>query len=147
MKLFSYFSIRQKLIGILLTVTIISLLIGFTFEVFSNIRASKKDLEDNILLNAKLISDFSVPTILFDDNKAAGNILLKLRNIPSVLSGVIYDTQNNVFATYYKSGYENSSILVSRTSRMSFVKGRLISIFSVLLETINFRIINKLAIR
>ncbi|HBQ84706.1 MAG: hypothetical protein A2X05_13140 [Bacteroidetes bacterium GWE2_41_25] len=127
MKLFSYFSIRQKLIGILLTVTIISLLIGFTFEVFSNIRASKKDLEDNILLNAKLISDFSVPTILFDDNKAAGNILLKLRNIPSVLSGVIYDTQNNVFATYYKSGYENSSILVNPDSS-GFTENKLLFI-------------------
>lgn len=113
---FNHFTIRQKLIGILLTVTVISLLIGFSLEVYSNIHASKKELVNNISLHAKLISDYSVPTILFDDRDAAENILAKLRNIPSVLYGVIYDTQSDVFATYYKSGYEYTPLLTDPDS-------------------------------
>ncbi len=116
MMLFNHFTIRQKLIGILLTVTIISLLIGFSIEVYSNILASKKELVNNISLDAKLISDYSVPAILFDDKKTAENILVKLRNIPSVLFGVIYDKQSDVFATYYKSGYENTPALTDPDS-------------------------------
>ena len=107
---FNHFTIRQKLIGILLAVTVVSLLIGFSIEVYSNILASKKELVNNISLDAKLISDYSVPAILFDDRKVAENILVKLRNIPSVLSGVIYDTQGDIFATYYKSGSENTPL-------------------------------------
>jgi signal transduction histidine kinase len=116
MILFNHFTIRQKLIGILLAVTVISLLIGFSLEVYSNILASKKELVNNISLDAKLISDYSVPTILFDDRNAAENILAKLRNIPSILSGVIYDTKGDVFATYFKSGYENTPALADPDS-------------------------------
>ena len=113
---FNHLTIRQKLIGILLAVTVISLLIGFSLEVYINIHASKKDLVNNISLDAKLISDYSVPAILFDDRNAAETILVKLRNMPSVLFGVIYDTQDEVFATYYKSGYETTPVLTDPDS-------------------------------
>lgn len=104
MKLFQNASIRKKITSIILIVTIISLIGGFSIEIIYNIRSYKKDLINSIALDAKLISDYAVPTILFDDNKGATGILEKLNNIPSILHAVIFDSDGSVFAEYYKKG-------------------------------------------
>ena len=109
MKFLRYASIRQKIIVIILAVTILSLLGGFSFEIYNNILSLKKDLINNISLDAKLISDYSVPVILFDDIEEAGSILEKLGNIPSVLHGDILNANGKVFAEYYKAGYSDTS--------------------------------------
>lgn len=105
MRFLRYASIRQKLIAIILAVTILSLLGGFSFEIYNNIQSLKKDLVNNISLDAKLISDYAVPTILFDDKDEAVSILEKLSNIPSVLHGDILNADGDVFAEYSKQGY------------------------------------------
>ncbi|TAL60283.1 MAG: hypothetical protein EPN88_16185, partial [Bacteroidetes bacterium] len=51
-------SIRQKIISIILTVTIISIITGFTIEIFSNIKSSRDELKNNTTLDAKLIADY-----------------------------------------------------------------------------------------
>jgi signal transduction histidine kinase len=109
MSLFSKFSIRQKIISIILAVTITSILAGLVIEVYSNIMNSRQELIRNISLNAKLISDYSVPTLLFDDKNGADNILQKLSNIPSVLHGIIKTDSGNVFAEYSRQGLTDTA--------------------------------------
>jgi signal transduction histidine kinase/CheY-like chemotaxis protein len=109
MSFLRYASIRQKLIAIILAVTIISLFGGFSFEIYNNILSLKRDLVNSISLDAKLISDYAVPTILFDDIDEAGSILEKLSNIPSVLHGDILNADGKVFAEYYKEGYSDTT--------------------------------------
>ena len=109
MRIIQNSSIRFKLVAIILIVTIISLLGGFSFEIINNIKNLKKDLENNLSLNAKLISGFAVPTLLFDDRQEASVILNKLNNIPFVLYGCISDDSGSVFAEYFKAGYEDNS--------------------------------------
>ena len=58
------FSIRQKIIFIILTVTIISIVTGLTIEIFSSKKTSRNELKDNITLDAKLIADYLLPTFL-----------------------------------------------------------------------------------
>jgi signal transduction histidine kinase len=93
-------SIRQKIISIILTVTIISIVAGFAIEIFSNIKASRKELADNITLDAKLIADYLMPTYLFDDKTGAKEILLKLGNIPYVIYGAAYVPSGTIYAEY-----------------------------------------------
>lgn len=94
------FSIRGKIFSIILIVTIISIITGFTIEILSNIRASRNDLKSNITLDTKLIGDYLIPAFLFDDREGAKNILQKLANIPSVVIGAAYDINGNIYAEY-----------------------------------------------
>ena len=94
------FSIRQKIFFIILIVTVISIITGFTIEILSNVRASRNDLKSNITLDAKLIGDYLMPAYLFEDKQGAKNILQKLANIPSVVIGAAYDANGNLYAEY-----------------------------------------------
>ncbi len=93
----------------MLSVTITSVMGGLVIEVYSNILNSRQELIRNISLDAKLISDYSVTTLLFDDKKEAGNILQKLSNIPSVLSGIIKRDDGIIFAKYFKPGLTDTA--------------------------------------
>lgn len=94
------FSIRQKIIAIILTVTIISMVTGFTIEIFNNKKADKKELTENITMDAKLIADYLLPTFLFDDPAGAKEILLKLENIPDVVYGAAYSPSGDLYAEF-----------------------------------------------
>ena len=120
MSLFKKLSIRQKIISIILAVTIISILAGLAIEVYSNILNSRKQLMRNISLDAKLISDYSVTTLLFDDKNEANNIVQKLSNIPSVLQGIIKTNDNKVFAEYFKKGLTDTSYFYESEPGITF---------------------------
>jgi len=94
------FSIRQKIFSIILIVTVISIITGFTIEIISNIHTSRNDLKSNITLDAKLIGDYLIPAYLFDDKEGAKNILQKLANIPTVIIGAAYDGNGKLYTEY-----------------------------------------------
>lgn len=108
MKLLHRLTIRQKIISIILTVTIISIITGFTIEIFSNIKALKNELKNNTTLDAKLIADYLIPTFLFNDQSGAKEILLKLANIPTIIYGAAYGPDGNLYAEYKSSGSVDS---------------------------------------
>ncbi len=130
MSLISKLSIRKKIVFTILTVTIISVLGGLAIEIYINVLNSRQELMRNISLDAKMISDYSVITLLFDDKNEATNILQKLSNIPSVLHGEIKGADGKIFAEYFKQGltdttdfyqpnpgvtYKNNKIYVTET--------------------------------
>lgn len=100
MRVHNRLSIRQKIISIILAVTIISIITGFTIEIFTNIRNSEDELRNNITLDAKLIADYLLPTFLFDDKSGAKEILLKLTNIPDVIFGAAYNPNGSLYADF-----------------------------------------------
>lgn len=108
MKLLHRLTIRQKIISIILTVTIISIITGFTIEIFSNIKQSKNELKNSTTLDAKLIADYLIPAFLFDDQAGAKDILLKLTNIPTIIYGAAYGPDGNLYAEYKSSGTVDS---------------------------------------
>jgi signal transduction histidine kinase len=93
-------SIRQKIIFIILAVTIISIVTGLTIEIFSNRNTSRKELTENITLDAKLIADYLLPTFLFDDPAGSKLILQKLANIPTVIYGAAYENSGSLYSEY-----------------------------------------------
>jgi signal transduction histidine kinase/CheY-like chemotaxis protein len=105
MFIFSGLSIRQKLITIILSVTVISVLGGLAIEIYNNILNSKNELVSNIAMDARLISNYSVPPLLFDDRKEAENTIDQLVNIPEVVYGVILSNDGNIFAEYLRDTF------------------------------------------
>ena len=108
MKFYNQLSIRQKIISIILTVTIVSVITGFTIEIISNFKTSRTELKNDITLNAKLTADYLVPTFLFNDQAGAKEILMKLSNIPAVIYGAAYDPAGTLHAEYKSSAFVDS---------------------------------------
>jgi|WetSurMetagenome_2_1015567.scaffolds.fasta_scaffold00395_3 signal transduction histidine kinase/CheY-like chemotaxis protein len=108
LKFHNRLTIRQKIISIILIVTIISIITGFAIEIYNSIKTSRNELKDNITLDAKLISDYLVPTFLFDDRAGAKEILQKLQNIPSVRYGATYDLKEKLYAEYRSTSSADS---------------------------------------
>lgn len=103
MTFFKNISIKNKIITIILFVSTITMLIGFTIVGISDINSLRKEMHLNTLMNTKLIGEYCVAPLTFDDNTGAENILSKLSTIPGVVSGVIYDKNGILFASYKRT--------------------------------------------
>jgi two-component system, sensor histidine kinase len=102
-------SIRQKLILIILAVTMLSIITGMVFEMINNIRSSKLELSENLTLDANLNADYLIPTFLFDDKKGAHDILQKLNNIPDIVYGAAYLTDGTLYADYKREDLQGKT--------------------------------------
>ena len=97
-------SIKVKMILIIQLVSLLSLLIGFTYVIYSNIADYKEDLKNNTIINATLIGEYCAVSLDFDVSENAVETLEKLQNIPSVDVGIVYNDRNEIFAEFYKNG-------------------------------------------
>ncbi len=103
MKRLNNISIKNKIIGLILFTSAISMGIGMTFLLINDIQGLKKDMQNNVLLNTRLIGDYCIAPLTFDDKEGAENILSRLQNIPYIDSGVLYDRNGVLFASFHKS--------------------------------------------
>ncbi|MBU8893468.1 MAG: response regulator [Bacteroidales bacterium] len=103
MSLFQHISIKNKLVSIILFVSTLTMVIGFTIVGISNVKSLKKEMHLNTLMNTRLIGEYSVAPLTFDDNAGAENILSKLSTIPGAVSGALYDRNGFLFASYKRS--------------------------------------------
>lgn len=111
--LFKNLSIKVKMILIIQLVSLSSLLIGFAYVIFSNIENFKEDMKNNAIINATLIGEYCAVSLDFDISENAEETLEKLKNIPSIDVGIVYNTKNEIFADFYKNG---KNVLVSNTN-------------------------------
>ncbi len=105
------FSIRSKLIGIILVSTISALTIGFTLIILINIRSLERDMVDNTMVIARVIGDYSVGPLGFHFQEEAIDALNKLEGIQEIQYAYLYDKDNRFFAAYTNPQYPASSAL------------------------------------
>ncbi len=103
MKIIQSLSIKNKLIFIILSVTILSLSIGFTIDLIKTHEASKDKLISESLLNAKLVSEYCITPLDFGYNDEANVNLSKLETIPTIYNGYVFDLEGHVFASYNRT--------------------------------------------
>jgi signal transduction histidine kinase/ActR/RegA family two-component response regulator len=122
------------------------MIIGFTIVVYSDINGLKKEMHQNALMNTKLIGEYSVAPLTFDDNQGAEKILSKLSTIAEIKSGVLYDRNGILFASYKKSDqlflpplYENPDELTE--SKSEFKKKSLLITHPILYNNYKYGII------
>jgi len=96
-------SIKNKLVIMILLVTLLVIAIGFTYVILSNISLFKEDLVNNTRMTAQIIGDYSVVPLTFENKVAAEKILETLRNIIYIENGIIYDTDNKLFAAFNRN--------------------------------------------
>ena len=110
-------SIKVKMILIIQLVSLLSLLIGFTYVIYSNIADYKEDLKNNTIINATLIGEYCAVSLDFDVSENAVETLEKLQNIPSVDVGIVYNDRNEIFAEFYKNG---KKVIVSNSNSANY---------------------------
>ncbi|MGM0505163.1 MAG: ATP-binding protein [Bacteroidota bacterium] len=103
MRFFQNKSIKNKIVGIILLTSSVTLIVGFTIIGINDINSLKKNLLANAILNTKLVGDYSVASLTFDDNQGAEEILSKLESIQHFISGTIYDRSGILFASYKRN--------------------------------------------
>ncbi|MCK5028672.1 MAG: HAMP domain-containing protein, partial [Bacteroidales bacterium] len=123
MSFFRNISIKNKIIITILFISTLTMLIGFSIVGFNDVKSLRKEMHLNALMNTRLIGEYSIAPLTFDDNSGAENILSKLSTMPSVISGTLYDRNGILFSSYKRSEdlfiqplYENPDNLIETSS-------------------------------
>ena len=103
MKFFQNISIKNRIISTILIVSTVTLITGFAIISISEIKSLKKTMLLNSLMQTKIIGEYSIAPLTFNDNTGAENILSKLSTIPEVKSGALYDRNGILFAVYKRT--------------------------------------------
>lgn len=97
---FRDFSIRRKLALITLLATFLGLSIAVSAFIALESITFRKNVLRALSVNAEIIGANSTAALVFDDAKAAGEILSAFQAERDVISSAIYTPQGQIFATY-----------------------------------------------
>ncbi len=95
-------SIKNKLIAIMLLVTIPSIVLGFSIVIVYDVLRLKKDMLKGTRLQADLAGEACVTAVSFQDRRGVEDIVKKLETIPEIQNGFVFDANNSVFASWHK---------------------------------------------
>ncbi|HET9765439.1 MAG TPA: response regulator [Thermoanaerobaculia bacterium] len=95
-----HLSIRQKLLGLVALVTTAALLGAFSFHTLHDVESHRRELIETSILVARVVGDYTVPDLAFDDTQAAANSLGKLAAMPAVRSALLFDARGRLFTAW-----------------------------------------------
>jgi len=98
--------IKHKLIIIIMSIVIFSLLLVGSVLIVSDRYLAKQSMVDNFLTVSHIIADRSTAALSFNDQKVAREVLSALDHESSVRLGCIYDQDKMLFARYGKGATE-----------------------------------------
>lgn len=114
---FKNISIRNKLIIIQLATAFFAVLFCCSVFVFNNIKVFKNASVTSENAIAEIIGINAASTLEFMDHDAANDMLMKLKNSPSVLNAVILDKNGKEFARYDKPGEKAFQFHITGTDK------------------------------
>lgn len=93
-------SIKNKMISIVLFVTIMTLILSSTIMVFNNLKGFKADMMRNLTVLATAVGGNSRAALIFDDIANARKILSSLKAESQIDSAALLNKNGEVFITY-----------------------------------------------
>ena len=125
MKLLKLKSINDKLVVIILLISISVLVLGFGFMTYNNVQIFRAEMVDNVNLMARVIGDYSVSELVFNDREAAESTLSRLQAIMHIQYACLYDTSGDIFAEFVREPIELPKGLVLKDGLQHFDDQRL----------------------
>jgi len=124
MKFIMNLSIKNKLILIVLFVSILAIIIGFTIITIQDISIFKKDLVDMTRMNASTAGDACSSMLVFGAGyeKEVNQELRRLRGIPYIENAYVFDEKGDIFGKYNRSGEDFRPISLGQ-DRLVFLQG------------------------
>ncbi len=107
-KLIENLSIRNKIIVIVLFVSFVVILTGLAFFAKWDYDRFKTEIKQNLILDAKLIGDYCIVPLTFNDNQQAIQTLARLKYIETIEEGFLFNESGILFARYPDSKTINS---------------------------------------
>jgi two-component system, sensor histidine kinase len=97
-------SIAQKFVSVIMLTSVLTLFlvvsVFFGYQIFSYYESLRNDLDTQ----ANIIADSSTAALSFYDEKRATEILSRLKIKPNIVKAAIFDSEDKIFASYYRSG-------------------------------------------
>ncbi len=124
MKFLLNLSIRSKITVIIAIVSIIAIIIGFSILTINSISNLKKNLVAQNALTARLLSEYIIFPLIFDENEEAVEQINKLEVIEFVEKVELYDARGDFFASYHNLPATNKKFL-QKTSTHYFENDKL----------------------
>lgn len=117
MKSIKHFNIKNKLIAIILSITLLTLTIGFTSIIIYNKLFLQKSFINEVEAMTEIIGNGMISILSFGTQKDAEEELQKwLGDTPTIRNVWVYDENNKLFASYYKDKpYEIPASIVTFT--------------------------------
>lgn len=91
-------SLRGKLIAIIGVLTASALVAGFAAVIFSDVRAFRREMVAGTSLVARVVAEYSVSDLVFDDRKGAQDTLSKLAGLELIEFASLHDAAGQMFA-------------------------------------------------
>ncbi len=104
------YSIRVKLIGIILFVATLSILMAYALNGWLQYEMLKTEMKQNMQVNAQLVAEYCVPTLTFHDRAGAEEALKKLEAVPTIEAACLFDKKGDLFGSFRR----NQGIAVSK---------------------------------
>jgi len=92
-------SLKTKLILIIFGIALASQLITFTILSIERYSYLKNELIQQSHIQAKLIGDYSLSPLIFEDMDGLNDILAKIETIPIILAASVYDAKGELIAS------------------------------------------------
>ncbi len=103
MKLINNLSIKNKIVVIVLIVSVITISTGMIIEYYFEKKRHQESIIHKTQLDALIISQYCVLPMDFEDNDAAVAVLEKLEALPEIHDGILYTKNDSLFAFYAKA--------------------------------------------
>ena len=114
MKWYNNLSIKFKFMIVISFASFICTLIGLvSFALLQNNNQTQR-IYDDVNLNSRLIGEYSVTAILFNDKAGAFDILKKIANVEFISEASLYDTTGTLYTSYSKYGNRNTNVFLER---------------------------------
>ena len=118
-------SLPQKLLGVVMLVTLAALLVSLGTIVAYDLRAYHQSLTSDMTTQAELLGHMSAPALTFDDPRLAKENLALLRLRSTVNAGAIYNARGQLFATYVSPGRAVDVPRTAQADGVAFADGKM----------------------
>ncbi|WP_342117900.1 ATP-binding protein [Pseudoduganella sp. OTU4001] len=119
-------SLPQKLLGVVMLVTLAALLVSLGTILAYDLRAYHQSLNSDMTTQAELLGHMSAPALTFDDPRLAKENLALLRLRPKVNAGAIYNARGQLFATYVAPGLDINVPRTPMADGVVFADGKML---------------------
>ncbi len=118
-------SLPQKLLGVVMLVTLAALLVSLGTIIAYDLRAYHQSLTADMTTQAELLGHMSAPALTFDDPRLAKENLGLLRLRPKVNAGAIYNARGQLFAAYVAPGLDVNVPRAPAAEGVAFDNGKM----------------------
>ena len=120
--MFSSLSIKKKLVFIILSSIGIAITLSATIIMYTDIKNQEANLFDRIEAHARIAAVNTSAALLFDDSISANEVLHSLSLEHSIVRAIIYDSSNNIFASYKRNRtYQNGRNNVDSSEKSNII--------------------------